>query len=272
MRFTVAFKMSEKAPPSANQQALLEQYLILAKAVKGAAAVELIKQVLEAPGIYVFGELLDMPNIQELNNTPHAHYHQLLYLFAFGTYSNYLENQSQFPPLTPAMVTKLRHLTIVSLATKNKCIPYARLLQDLDLKNLRELEDLIIDVIYADIVRGKLDQKNSQLEVDYTIGRDIKPSDVTTIISVLSEWCDSCEAVLTSIENQITKANSTKDNYNKVKQHIEAEIFNVKKNMKAQTQDGDDQMSSDVSAQSDKPVKKPKPKGAKGGGKFWQKS
>lgn len=56
------------------------------------------------------------------------------------------------------------------------------------MKNLRELEDLIIDVIYADIVRGKLDQKNSRLEVDYTIGRDIKPTDIDIIIQVLQEW------------------------------------------------------------------------------------
>ena len=42
----------------------LEQFVLLAKNAKGAAAVELIKQALEAPGVYVFGELLDMANIQ----------------------------------------------------------------------------------------------------------------------------------------------------------------------------------------------------------------
>ena len=42
----------------------LEQFVLLAKNAKGAAAVELIKQALEAPGVFVFGELLDMPNIQ----------------------------------------------------------------------------------------------------------------------------------------------------------------------------------------------------------------
>ena len=44
----------------------LEQFVLLAKTAKGAAAVSLIKQALEAPGVYVFGELLDMPNIQEV--------------------------------------------------------------------------------------------------------------------------------------------------------------------------------------------------------------
>lgn len=58
--------MTEKAPV-ANQAALLEQYILLCKSAKGLAAVELIKQVLEVPGIYVFGELLEMPNIQEVD-------------------------------------------------------------------------------------------------------------------------------------------------------------------------------------------------------------
>ncbi len=44
----------------------LEPFVILAKSTKGAAAVELIKQVLDAPGVYVFGELLDMPNMIEV--------------------------------------------------------------------------------------------------------------------------------------------------------------------------------------------------------------
>ena len=48
----------------------LEQYVLLAKSAIGAAAVELIKQCLEAPGVYVFGELLDMANIQEVRSSP----------------------------------------------------------------------------------------------------------------------------------------------------------------------------------------------------------
>ncbi|KAJ8321118.1 hypothetical protein KUTeg_002705 [Tegillarca granosa] len=52
--------MTEKA--SVNP---IESFVLLAKTAKGAAAVGLIKQVLETPNVYVFGELLDMPNIQE---------------------------------------------------------------------------------------------------------------------------------------------------------------------------------------------------------------
>lgn len=56
------------------------------------------------------------------------------------------------------------------------------------LMNCFVFQDLIIEVIYADIVHGKLDQKNQQLEVDYALGRDIQPEAVPEIVSVLQDW------------------------------------------------------------------------------------
>jgi len=53
-------------PPSMSGSAALEQFVLLSKTAKGAAATELIRQALETPGIYVFSELLEMPNIKEV--------------------------------------------------------------------------------------------------------------------------------------------------------------------------------------------------------------
>lgn len=46
------------------------QFLVLAKGAKGAACVALIQQVLSNKKLFVFGELLAMPNVQavRLNN------------------------------------------------------------------------------------------------------------------------------------------------------------------------------------------------------------
>lgn len=155
---------------------------------------------------------------------PNAKYYKTLYLFAYGTYREYVENKEQMLELSPAMKKKLQHLTIVTLAIKNKCIPYGRLLEELFITNVRDLEDLIIEAIYADIIHGKLDQKNSQLEVDYAIGRDIKEEDVKDIVGTLQEWCDSCESVLTVIEEQIRTANAEKAKKIKHKEKIEKEV------------------------------------------------
>ncbi|XP_076087068.1 COP9 signalosome complex subunit 7b-like [Mytilus galloprovincialis] len=254
----------------------LEQFVLLAKTAKGAAALELVKQALEAPGVYVFGELLDMPNVKELATGAHAQYFDLLNIFAYGTYSDYKERKGKLPDLTQAQMTKLRQLTIVSLATKTKHIPYSVLLQELDIQNLRNLEDLIIEVIYADIIHGKLDQKNQRLEVDYAIGRDIRSEAVPEIINVLQDWCNGCEAVLQSIKLQITKANQNKENNIRIKQQMEQEVANIKKTLKSTQQtDSEEQMvtdSRDIAMSSDKPKKGSKTKGIRGssGTKLWK--
>lgn len=44
----------------------LEQFILLAKGTRAAACCDLIKTVLEAPGVYVFAELIALPNLQEV--------------------------------------------------------------------------------------------------------------------------------------------------------------------------------------------------------------
>lgn len=59
--------MAGEQKPSSN---LLEQFILLAKGTSGSALTALISQVLEAPGVYVFGELLELANVQEVRAVP----------------------------------------------------------------------------------------------------------------------------------------------------------------------------------------------------------
>uniref|UniRef100_A0ABI7ZEK5 PCI domain-containing protein n=1 Tax=Felis catus TaxID=9685 RepID=A0ABI7ZEK5_FELCA len=222
--------MAGEQKPSSN---LLEQFILLAKGTSGSALTALISQVLEAPGVYVFGELLELANVQELAEGANAAYLQLLNLFAYGTYPDYIANKESLPELSTAQQNKLKHLTIVSLASRMKCIPYSVLLKDLEMRNLRELEDLIIEAVYTDIIQGKLDQRNQLLEVDFCIGRDIRKKDINNIVKTLHEWCDGCEAVLLGIEQQVLRANQYKENHSRTQQQVEAEVTNIKKTLKA---------------------------------------
>lgn len=85
----------------------------------------------------------------QLENTAHANYLNTLNVFAYGTYKQYLENRSNLIELTDVMKKKLKHLTIVTMAISDKCIAYSDLLEQLDIGCVRELEDLIIESIYA---------------------------------------------------------------------------------------------------------------------------
>uniref|UniRef100_A0A673W0M6 COP9 constitutive photomorphogenic homolog subunit 7A n=1 Tax=Salmo trutta TaxID=8032 RepID=A0A673W0M6_SALTR len=315
----------------------VEQLLSLS----GPALAQAISSLLETPGLYVFSDILELPNVREVTHTltckhthkqahrhshsqgtaltgggiardhnkpplsvpphlllypkletgPHAPVYQLLNLFAYGTYCDYKERAASLPELTPAQRNKLRHLSIISLASNLKCLPYSLLLQQLELKNVRELEDLLIEAVYCDIIQGKLDQRNQQVEVDCSVGRDLGPNELPNIANTLQEWCSGCEAVLCGIEEQVTRANQYRESQLKVKVQVETEVSNLQKTLKASSaspssgpaaagaasnQDADQPAEPRDPASSQEPrqpgKKSSKVKGLRGSGKIWSKS
>ncbi|KAF6751403.1 hypothetical protein DFP72DRAFT_1034223 [Ephemerocybe angulata] len=181
-----------------NFSAKLEPFLLMAKPRS-------IQDATSAPGVLVFSELLELPNIQELGKSEqHSKFLSLLQLFAYKTYQDYVQHKDALPPLNNAQITKLKYLSIVSLASERRILPYPLLLASLDMPNVRELEDLIIDAIYQDIIRGKLDQKEEQLEVEYTMGRDVEPGKVGELLEALRSWASTTAEVLTTLDAKIT--------------------------------------------------------------------
>lgn len=128
--------------------------------------------------------------------------------------STMIGNQSSLPPLNAAQITKLKHLSIVTLASHSRVsgvpdlflrhslssacpsfassiyqiLKYDHLLSTLEVPSIRALEDLIIDAMYQDVVRGRLDQKFQQFEVEYTMGRDLKPGQLESLLGELKDW------------------------------------------------------------------------------------
>eukprot|EP00349_Pseudokeronopsis_sp_Brazil_P004894 CAMPEP_0202957818 /NCGR_PEP_ID=MMETSP1396-20130829/2212_1 /ASSEMBLY_ACC=CAM_ASM_000872 /TAXON_ID= /ORGANISM="Pseudokeronopsis sp., Strain Brazil" /LENGTH=93 /DNA_ID=CAMNT_0049675527 /DNA_START=270 /DNA_END=551 /DNA_ORIENTATION=+ len=85
-------------------------------------------------------------------------------------------------------------ITIAHLASQEKKLHYDKLMSALDIKDLRELEDLIIDCIYNDLIKGKLDQMNKILHVNYTYGRDVPKTEVDIMIAKLMAWDQELES------------------------------------------------------------------------------
>lgn len=130
------------------------------------------------------------------------------YHFNFGILYDFLENKDMYPPLNPGQLSKLRHLSLATYAmSKRVCplrlsgfhrilnlyffsqiLPYAFLKSALDLASMRELEDVIIDAIYMDIIRGKLDQQKQEFQVEWVMGRDLSPGAIESILKGLQEW------------------------------------------------------------------------------------
>lgn len=215
----------------------LQQFVVKAQKAEGQELVEVIKQALDRDDTFVFAELLECSNVVALETTPYAPYLHALRMFSQGTYLDYLNKKEHLPELSISQKKKLQYLTIVTLANKMKRIPYDVLLKELNVNNVRDLEDLIIEALYSDVVTGELDQQSGYLEVDWTVGRDVGPNDVDTMIDTLQQWCDSCESVLSTVQARIVDANQKKQDVLKHRAAIENEVANVKKAVRNQLHD-----------------------------------
>jgi len=196
--------------------------------------VNLIKQVLSAPDVFVFGELLAVDPIRALakkGGEAQQHF-DLLEIFAYGSYNDYKVKQNELPKLTDKQAKKLKQLTIASLASDNHVIPYSLLLKELDISELRELEDLVIDALYKDIVVGKLDHERKVFQVDSAIGRDLRPGDMDKMISTLQSWQKQSETLLKKIDDSIKDAQARRNEVQNHKRDFEKRLEEAKGHVK----------------------------------------
>ena len=93
--------------------------------------------------------------------------------------------------------------------------------------------------IYLNQSIGKLDQANNQLEIDFTIGRDLTDTNVDEILISLHSWCENCDVAMRTIEEQIVQANVSKQASVDYQAGIENEVANLKKSIRIQSQEVD---------------------------------
>lgn len=198
----------------------LEPLLLLAKSTKprGAAAANLVQQATSAPGIYFFGELFDVPGIAELAGSQEPalrQSYQVLQLFAYGTWADF-RTLAGSVVLSAEQEYKLRQLTILSLASQTKVLRYHDLFHALaiDAAHLRQLEDLVIETVYAGLLSGKLNQLHSRFEVHHVQGRDVpppatSPAQVDHMHATLSDWQLTAQTVLSALDSRMTQIKSS---------------------------------------------------------------
>jgi len=213
----------------------LKTHVETAKTLKNEAAIiGLISQVLSASDVFAFGEILALPNVQELVKTPEGKkHHALLAIFAFGKLSDYKAHASDLPQLTEKQTKKLKQLTLVALASESRVIPYSTLLQELDVPNLTELSDLIIDALYKNLISGKLDHERQEFQVDSAIGRDVQDSDLDRMISVLSAWEKQSNELMKDIEQKIDLAQQQHEEVQRHKTDYDKRLEDIKGQIKA---------------------------------------
>uniref|UniRef100_A0A7N2KXK5 PCI domain-containing protein n=1 Tax=Quercus lobata TaxID=97700 RepID=A0A7N2KXK5_QUELO len=152
----------------------------------------------------------------------------------------FVGNAGRLPQLVPEQVVKLKQLSVLTLAETNKSLivvlsqvlPYDQLMQELDVMNVRELEDFLInECMYAGIVRGKLDQLRRCFEVQFAAGRDLRPGQLGSMIQTLSNWLATSDNLLISIQEKIKWADSMSELDKKHRKEVEDRVEDVKKSI-----------------------------------------
>ncbi|XP_031392430.1 COP9 signalosome complex subunit 7 isoform X3 [Punica granatum] len=215
-----------------KQAEVIDHFVKQASVLKGPALVPLIVEATSNPSLFAFSEILSVPNVLELEGTENSVYVGLLRLFAHGTWSDYKSNADRLPQLSADQVLKLKQLTVLTQAETDKVLPYSQLMQELDVTNVRELEDFLInECMYAGIVRGKLDQLQRCFEVQFAAGRDLRPGQLGNMIQTLSDWLSTSDNMLLSIQEKIKWADGMSESDKKHRKDVEDRIEEVKKSL-----------------------------------------
>lgn len=129
----------------------------------------------------------------------------------------------------------MKQLTVLTLAETTKVLPYDLLMKQLDISNVRELEDLLInDCMYSGIVRGKLDQRRRCFEVQFAAGRDLRPGQLENMIQTLANCLTTSDNLLLTIQEKIKWADSMNELHIRHKKEVEDKADEVRKSLKAE--------------------------------------
>ncbi|PON60850.1 Proteasome component (PCI) domain containing protein [Parasponia andersonii] len=215
-----------------KQAELIDQFVERASALKGSALASVVAEATSHPSLFAFSEILTVPTLLELEGTENSVYLDVLRMFAHGTWSDLKRNADRLPQLAPEQILKLKQLTVLTLAETDKVLPYDQLMQELDVTNVRELEDFLInECMYAGIVRGKLDQLRRCFEVQFAAGRDLRPGQLGSMIQTLSNWLTTSDNLLVSIQDKIKWADNVSELDKKHKKDVEDRVEEVKKSL-----------------------------------------
>ena len=155
----------------------------VARSTNGVALIDLVvNQVVCKPSIFRFGELLVLPNVQRLRDTPGQHCEalELLELFAYADYGAYVRDAARYPALQAdaqrggVALRKLKMLTLVGACSRQRQLRYDALQTLLSLESARELEALVLECIACGLLKAKMDPAGGVLCVEEAVPREIR--------------------------------------------------------------------------------------------------
>ncbi len=150
--------------------------------------------------------LINHINIQEAKTKLAKEYNTLI-LFSRGDYLEYKLDTSKFIDLKEKLLTKLKKLTILKVASKNKVLNFSNLINMLDLKYQFELDQILFELNISQWIVGKLDHINQVFKVSEIKARDFIES-WSEVELKIKKWLDRVDKADKILQNQKDKIKS----------------------------------------------------------------
>ena len=164
---------------------------------------------------------------------------ELLRIFAYGTWSDYKARAQELPELSEAQGTKLKKLTVVALAAQSKLLRYDALMRELELRGVRELEDLLIECIYLGLLSGRLDQHAGHLEVFSCAGRDVHPDEIPQMAATLLEWSRNAASLMGEVSTQLKSFKQQQEDARSAQKELDDKVEAVRATLRENATHGE---------------------------------
>jgi len=106
-------------------------------------------------------------------------------------------------------------------------------------ETVRALEDLIIDCVYANLLQGKLDQRKKAFEVQWVMGRDLGPTEVSDMMQTVETWLAHTNQLMTALDEKMKAANTIHEKKKNDAAAVAKQKSEIVENIKVAIQAGD---------------------------------
>ena len=135
------------------------------------------------------------------------------------------------PELSDAQTLKLRLLSLLTIAsskTHSSNLTYASLASRLGLASTIDLEHLVTQAIYSNLMTATLNPA-AQTVVITSVSplRDLAPGSVGTMMAELSAWSQRCDSVLSELEAEIAKVKAEAAKRRREELRVEKQVKGV---------------------------------------------
>jgi len=160
------------------------------------------------PDVFMMDHLLKLKPVTCLQGQP---IYQLLEIFVSGLLSEYhtfYTNNKEFIEKSGLVhennIHKMRILTMLTLSTQTKELPFAKLQTELTL-NEDELEEFVIDMVKSKLVHAKIDEINQRVIIRSTSRRAFETDQWKEVQYKLSSWLENVQIIKTNLEQVVTR-------------------------------------------------------------------